>query len=557
MAVELAAVRLLSPWFGTSLVVWTNVLEVILLGLAIGYMVGARLSKSESSGNTLALILLCGAVAAGWTPFIAAPVCEWFLPRGLALHDAAQLLTWGSLAAGLVLFLPAAVVLGTVGPLLVEEIGRSGEEHAGTAGGRVLAASTLGSVLGAFGTSYYALSLPALGVARTFILVALLLLLCSIWTHLQVRRRRVGLVSAAGILLIVPAALFSELRLPVLSDGVRQLAKVESLYQTVRAVEDTRFETTYRYLQVNEGFDSYQSVWSSELGLLGEGFYYDDFVLPLWWTPDAVKWEVLVLGFGAGTVHRVMSGAKPAGVELSMTGVELDKDVIDLGREWFDLPADGKSLTIHSGLDARFALNRLEGPYDQVVLDAYANQVEIPPHLSTLEFFSLVREKLSNGGWAIANVGGFGFDDPVVEAIAETLAVAFQNEVLVLRVPSTRNFTLITRRDAEVPHPDRESWVVGERARLTIGRLLESRELPGGAQLVPAADASAIDRRQERYRDAAASLTSRGSRATSCWDLESFCLDCSASAPGPNPQRSSVQLLHRTPCQLGSPPPVN
>jgi len=496
MAVELAAVRLLSPWFGTSLVVWTNVLEVILLGLAIGYMLGARLSKGDSSGGTLALVLLFGAVVAGWTPLIAAPVCEWFLPRGLALHDAAQLLTWGSLAAGLVLFLPAAIVLGTVGPLLVEEIGRSGEVHAGTAGGRVLAASTLGSVLGAFGTSYYALSHPALGVARSFILVALLLLLCSIWTHVQVRRRRAGLVSALGVFLVAPAALFSELRLPVLSEGVVQLGKVESLYQTVRAVEDTRFETIYRYLQVNEGFDSYQSVWAAEIGLLGEGFYYDDFVLPLWWTPDAAEWQVLVLGFGAGTVHRVMSGAKPVGVELSMTGVELDDDVIALGREWFDLPGDSQGLTIHGGLDARFALNRLEGPYDQIVLDAYANQVEIPPHLSTLEFFSLVREKLTSGGWAIANVGGFGFDDPVVRAIAETLAVAFENEVLVLRVPGARNFTLITRRDAEVPHPERESWAVNEEARLTMGRLLDARELPGGVQLVsPPAQAPLTDDR--------------------------------------------------------------
>ncbi len=484
MAVELAAVRLLSPWFGTSLVVWTNVLEVVLLGLAVGYLAGARFSESRDSGSKLVMVLFAGALFAGWTPSIAAPVCEMFLPSGLALHDAAPLLSWGSLAAGLVLFLPAAAVLGMVGPLLVEELSRSGEIHAGTAGGRILAASTLGSVAGAFATSYYALSHPALGVSRTFILVGIALCLCGLTALWKVRSRRKTAMGVVGLIVLLASSFQTELQLPELSEGVHQLAKVESVYQTVRVVEDTRFDSTYRYLQVNEGFDSFQSVWSEELGLLGEGFYYDDFVLPLWLSPGASDWDLLVLGFGAGTVHRVLAGAMPEGVRMKTTGVELDEDVIEMGRTWFELPEDEHELVIHSGMDARFALNRLTGGYDQIVLDAYANQVEIPPHLSTVEFFTLVHERLRVGGWAIANVGGFSFDDPVVQAIAATLASAFESEVLVLRVPSARNFTLLARRQAYIPIPGKPSWEVGPAGRLAIGRLLDSRELPGGFQLV-------------------------------------------------------------------------
>jgi spermidine synthase len=512
MAVEIAAVRLLSPWFGTSLVVWTNVLEVILLGLALGYLAGAKLSVGDHPGKRLTAVLFAGALFTAWAPLLAAPICEWFLPSGLALQQAAPLLTWGSLAACLVLFLPSACILGMVGPLLVELICRGGEKHAGSAGGQVLAASTLGSVLGAFATSYFALSHPLLGVSRTFVLVGVLLAACAIWSAVALRNSSKTSALAILPLLVLPAFFFGRLRLPELSEGVTQLAKLESVYQTVRAVEDSRFEVSYRYLQVNEGFDSYQSVWTEQLGLLGEGFYYDDFVLPLWLSQQKSQWDLLVLGFGAGTVQRVLIGAKPENTKLVTTGVELDADVVRMGHEWFSLPENNAGLTVFGGLDARFALRSLPGPFDQIVLDAYANQVEIPPHLSTVEFFDAVRERLAPGGWAVANVGGFGFDDPVVLNIALTLAASFDRDVLVLRVPSTRNFTLLARRDAEVPAPGSDEWSSASTNPI-VERLFLSRDLPGGWQVVrPPSEAPLTDDRNPIERLQLQSLREGGAR---------------------------------------------
>ena len=154
MTVELAAVRLIAPWYGTSAAVWTNVIGVILLALAVGYLVGARLSRGPSPGTWLGRALLLASIFTVWLPFGAGPVCELFLPSGLALDEAAGLLRWGSLGTSILLFLPPAVVLGLVGPLSVELVmsGRGG--HAGDAGGRVLAASTLGSLVGTFGTTH-------------------------------------------------------------------------------------------------------------------------------------------------------------------------------------------------------------------------------------------------------------------------------------------------------------------------------------------------------------------------------------------------------------------
>jgi predicted membrane-bound spermidine synthase len=513
MAVEISAVRMLAPWFGTSLVVWTNVLEVILLGLTIGYLWGARLCTARSPLRPLAFVLAFGAVLTGWLPAIAAPVCRTFIPDGLALHDAAPLLFWGSFASAMVLFLPSAAVLGMVGPLLVEEIQRRGAVHAGTAGGRVLAASTLGSVLGAFATSHVLLPHPLFGLSRTFVLAGGALLACAAIAFVlsRVDRERSRLGDAAFVLLValaLPIAVASRLELPALDEGLTELDGTESVYQSVRVVEDERWGAPLRYLQVNEGFDSYQSVWRAEPGLLGEGFYYDDFLLPVCWGNDlAVEpagnsrpWNVLVLGFGAGTVQRVLAGAAPDSIELSLVGVELDSAIVALGRRWFDLADDGPRLTVYGGMDARFALRGIERMFDQVVLDAYANQVEIPPHLSTVEFFGECRTRLTEGGWLVANVGGFGFDDPVVDAVASTLAYAFGQPVLALRVPSARNFSLFVRRGARPPRPGEPGW----RFPGPLGEaLLDAREVEGGWSwtLPPAAppltdDRNAIDKLQ-------------------------------------------------------------
>ena len=143
MILELAAVRLLAPWFGTSSEVWTHVIGVVLLALATGYFLGARLSRGARPLAALGLCLLAGAAATGWLPAATGPVASWFRPAEVALDEAAELLRWGSLAAALVLFLPPTLLLGCVPPLATEAVQRAEECSAGDAGGRVLSVFAL------------------------------------------------------------------------------------------------------------------------------------------------------------------------------------------------------------------------------------------------------------------------------------------------------------------------------------------------------------------------------------------------------------------------------
>jgi spermidine synthase len=457
MIVELAAVRLIAPYFGASMVVWSNVIGVVLFGLALGYLLGARLARGERPARVLTGVLAFGSLACAWLPSLSTNACRAFMPEGLALHEAFRLVSWGSLAATGVLFLPIALALGIASPLIAETWQRASPGSAGSIGGRVLGASTLGGLVGAFATPHWLV--PELGLRTTYWTAAMLLLLATVACTSFGPPWRFGFRALA--LIGAVATEFVTVAEPAKPAGWVELERRESRYQQVRVVEDRRSAEPMRLLQVNEGLDSFQSVWVPQKGLIGEGFYYDAFALPPAWARPSGTWRLCVLGLGAGTAFRVVEGVLPVGVRLDALGVEIDPAVTELGRRWFELVEDADHRIV-SGLDARTVLRTHPGPFDEVVLDAYANQVEIPAHLSTVEFFGAVREVLAPGGWLAVNVGAFGCDDPLVEALASTIDVAFDGGVLALRVPASRNVVLFARREGRLPRPGDADWRAGE-----------------------------------------------------------------------------------------------
>lgn len=460
MVVELSAVRLIAPWFGTSLVVWSNVIAVVMLGLAVGYLLGARLSLRPDPVAQLRWVL---AIAVAWValvPFLAPHVAGAFTPETLNLDRAHAVFKWGSMATSGLLFLGPAIVLGCVGPLVTEAIGRFGGLHPGDAGGRVLFGSTLGSLAGVFATSWWLV--PALGLRGTY-LAAALLLVCAVGASFAAWGGRLasaplGLAFAGLAGLLLP----SEGRAADL--GATTLEVRESPYQRVRVVE----RDGLRFLQVNEASNSYQSAWQPELGLLPEGFYYNDFVLPAWWSGRREgPWRVLCVGLGAGTAKRVLEGALPSGLELAFTGIELDPVVVDLAREYCELEEGPTDLVI-AGLDGRAALAGLvelverQGPFDQIIVDAYANQFEIPPHLVTAEFFGELAPLAAPDAWVQLNVGGATPSAPLPAAIAGTLAHALDTPVLTLQVPGTRSQVVTAALGGGLPVPSDPAFRASE-----------------------------------------------------------------------------------------------
>jgi len=436
MSVELAAVRALAPFFGASVFVWTNVIGVVLAALSAGYWIGGIAAHRFAPERLLRAALLTAGGLTLLAPFLVPVFGTFLLPvdAGVRLEDAPPLLAGGSLAASLVLFAPPVLLVGAVSPVAVRLLVAKGE-MVGRASGLVLAAGTTGSLCGVFATTYALV--PVAGVRNTFLASAALL---AIAASLVPGRP----APALAALLPLALALLPGSPARAAPAGEERLFAADTRYQFVEIV---RREKT-RYLRVNEGLDSYQSVYVEDSPWTGA--YYDLLALaPLLAEPVPAggPLRVLVLGLGGGTVSRLYHALFAGTRDLSIDGVELDEGLVEAAREHFGLEgASHPRLRVFDGWDGRAALAVLPGPYDVVVLDAYAEQIHIPPHLATKECFEAVRDRLAPGGVFTANVGGFGFDDPVVAAIGATTAATF-GEAQAVRVRDSRNLVLFAARD--------------------------------------------------------------------------------------------------------------
>jgi predicted membrane-bound spermidine synthase len=395
LATEIAASRLLAPYFGSSTVVWANVIGLILVYLSLGYWLGGRLADRHPRPRVLGLVILGAATCIAVLPFVARPVLDLAV-RGL---DAVSLgAVVGSFFAALALFALPVTLLGTVSPfairLALEDVGR-----AGTVAGRLYALSTVGSILGTFLSAI--VTIPLVGTQRTMVGAAALL---AVAAALVLGRRWQLVAVAFGLVLLVPAGAIKP------SPGL--LWEKESQYQYVQVAE---LSGGARVLRLNEGVVAH-SVWRPDDVLTGG--YWDTFLVlpPLL---DRPVRRMLVIGDAGGTIPRAYGRFYP-GVRID--GVELDPAVSEAGRRFLGLGDNPNLRTINE--DGRPFLEASDERYDLIVVDAY-RQPYIPFYLATKEFFALARRHLEPGGAIALNVARVPDDDRLSEAIGSSLLAAF------------------------------------------------------------------------------------------------------------------------------------
>src|SRR3954463_3644467 len=237
LGAEIAAVRLLAPFFGASTIVWANTIGVVLVALSVGYWLGGRLADRHPNMRGLCLLALAAASLLALVPFAADPLLELGVK---ALDQVSAGAFVGSLLAVLVLVAIPVLLLGAVSPwalrLAVQDV-----ENAGTIAGRLYALSTAGSLVG---TLLSALVLiPLVGTRRTFLLFALLIAVVAVLGLRPVRRYA-----------LAPAAIIVLLALPVgtlkASSEGKVIYEAETEYQYARVIER---DDGSRVLELNEG----------------------------------------------------------------------------------------------------------------------------------------------------------------------------------------------------------------------------------------------------------------------------------------------------------------
>jgi spermidine synthase len=398
LGAEIAAVRLLAPYFGASTVIWANTIGVVLVALSAGYWLGGRIADRRPELRPLCVLALVAASLLAAVPFVARPLLDVGVE---ALDDVSAGAFAGSLIAVLVLVAVPVLLLGAVSPwalrLAVQTV-----DAAGTVAGRLYAISTAGSL---FGTLVSALLLiPAVGTRRTFLAFAACLALVAA-AGLLPARRYLAVPALIGVLLALPAgALKTSARGKVIYER-------ETPYQYARVVE--RSDGSHR-LELNEGHATH-SLYRRGTVLTG---HYWDAMLVLSFAGARTPRSVAILGNAAGTTARAFDALVP---QAKLDPVEIDADLTDIGRRYFGLP---RSLKVHHE-DARPFLRRRSGErWDAILVDAY-RQPYIPFYLVTKEFFALARDRLTDHGVVVVNVGHPRGRPELERALASTMRSVF------------------------------------------------------------------------------------------------------------------------------------
>ena len=422
LGAEIAAVRLLAPYFGASTVVWANTIGVVLVALSVGYWLGGRLADRRPQLRGLCLLALAAAALLALVPFAADPLLDVAVD---ALDSVSAGAFLGSLLAVLVLVAVPVLLLGAVAPYAIR-LGVTTLEEAGRVSGRLYAISTAGSLVGTLSSSL--LLIPLVGTRRTFLVFALAIAVVAV-LGLRPLRRYAAVPAAIAALVALPVG-----TLKAESDSGRTIFETDTEYQYARVVER---DDGSRVLELNEG-QAQHSLWRP--GTVLTGGYWDGMLVLPFAGLDRPPRRVAILGNAAGTMARAYGRLFPA---TRVDGVEIDPELSEIGRRYFDL--GGPQLALHHE-DARPYLRGTEARYDVIAIDAY-RQPYIPFYLSTREFFELCRERLAPGGVIVINIGHPEGQTELEEVLAATIGEAFPR---VLRDPFDETNTLVVAGEGAV-----------------------------------------------------------------------------------------------------------
>jgi spermidine synthase len=423
LAVELAASSLLRPHFGTANLVWAAIIGLILLYLTAGYFLGGRWADRSPHPATLYQIVAWAAFLVGLVPFAAHPVLRLASP-GFTDFNAAML--GGSFITVLILFSVPVTLLGCISPFIIR-LAMKDVESAGQTAGRVYAISTAGSFLGTFLPDL--LFVPTIGTRNTFVLLSLFLLAVALIGLAHSRPRHLLLYLWMPAVITLLALL---LRGQPVKAAENTIYETESAYNYIQVVE----EQGCRHLLLNEGQGIHSVYCPDQLRTPGPWDYFlvAPYFNPPPYTPDRVK-SVALIGLAAGTIARQYSAVYGP---LPIDGVEIDPEIVRVGREYFAMDAPNLNAIV---ADGRYSLAHSDQRYTVVGVDAYRLPY-IPPHLTTVEFFHQVRDHLTADGVVAINVGHTPEDYRLVEAMLATLLQVFPS-AHVIDVPNSFNAVVV------------------------------------------------------------------------------------------------------------------
>jgi spermidine synthase len=456
LSIEMVGGRVLAPYFGSSLYQWAGLIGVALIAYALGYSAWKSITRL-GVGSPLILGGLYVLSLPLWVLKLLDPLLN--LP-----------IAWASvLAASVIVGVPSFLWSGVLPWAL-----KASDERSGA----ILASSTLGSLLGAWGISF--LMIPELGTRASLVVVALVSLLLGLFIFLQTRAGRTRVLGVLAFLVCLPASAWMVKDTRQIWSEPWRIAEAQTGEDTRKGLERSRItvrDSGYQMISIwDESYlgksfrvlmlgGSVQFYWNQEekLHRMGERFeYYNHASASNLLTADGASKRALILGLGGGLIPYQIQEFFPS---TKLHAFELDPEVERVAREFLPLSkTTGIGVTIGDG---RQLLREDRGGWDYILLDTFLNSY-VPFHLTTREFFKLTYDRLAPGGVLVANFHSIFETTGLLEKLEASLASVY-DEAFSYSLKNGTTFILAIRRAPGEP--------IGETLRQRLSKPCEAGEI--------------------------------------------------------------------------------
>ncbi len=380
MGLELIAARVLSPYVGSSNVVWTSIIGIILASMSIGYWIGGKRADKDANIDKLSNILLFAAIFTGAIPLLETAIVKLF--AGIISN-----LIIAAILCAIVVFSIPSFILAMISPFAVK-IKSKEDNEIGSVSGRISSLSTIGSIVGTFLMGF--VLIPNIGVTNINIGVTLLLVLMSFITREKIDKKFIytSILSICAILILM-----------ILGKWVFKLSNpdivldTDSQYSRIWVKQIQTQKANYKTLQVDTGLESYIN---EETGEMGAKYlrYYDLFE---YFNKNAKN--TLLIG-GAAYTYPIHYLQKYEDKKIDV--VEIDDKMTQIAIEQFGLNINDSRLQVFNQ-DGRSYLNYSKNKYDTILIDAFKG-LNAPFELTTYEALVNAKNMLNENGLVLTNI---------------------------------------------------------------------------------------------------------------------------------------------------------
>lgn len=380
MGLELVAARVLSPYVGSSNVVWTSIIGIILASMSLGYWLGGKKADRDANIDELSNILLFAALFTSLIPLLETIVVKQF--AGIIGN-----LIISAILCAIIVFSIPSFILAMISPFAVK-IKSQDDDEIGSLSGRISSLSTIGSITGTFLMGF--ILIPNIGVSNINIGVTLTLVVMSILSRENRDKKymfkTILLVCIMLILILLGKLIFKANNPDILLD-------TDSQYSRIWVKQIATEKNNYKTLQVDTGLESYINAETGEMGAKYLRFY-DLFE---YFNKDAKS--TLLIG-GAAYTYPIHYLDKYDDKTIDV--VEIDDKMTEIAVEHFGLDINEPRLKIYNQ-DGRSFLNYSKNKYDTILIDAFKG-VNAPFELTTYEALVNAKNMLNENGIVLTNI---------------------------------------------------------------------------------------------------------------------------------------------------------